>query len=553
MAKSASDERLDSWKEIAAFLKRGVRTVQRWEREEGLPVHRHHHQKLGSVHGFESEITQWWNSRRRSLQEEASTRPKGQQNKLKLLVLPFENLSGDASQEYLADGLTEEMITRLAQVRPERLSVVARTTAMHYKGRHPRIVEIAKELNLDYVLEGSVRDRKGQVRITAQLIKACDETHVWAQNYDRDLSDVLDLQSEAAAEIAQEIRLKLTPPERARLMDTHSVDPEAYEHYLRGRYHLNLLTPQEAGVSIQWFERAAKKAPGYALAYAGIANAYSLLALAPFDALPPRQAMPKAAAAVRKALALDSDLPEGHSALGVIRHHYEWDWKGAEQSFQRALELNSAYSGSRLRYAWLLLSLGRTATALKEIQAAQKIAQEIDPYLLVVIRATRAAAFYFAREYDKAIAECRDALELDANYFLLHYLLGRCYARKGSYGNAIQALMTNRPAHKPTHNWGHIPLMDTGLALAYAVTGRKAEAAAAIEKLQQLSEVRYIPATYMGILYAGLKDHDRAFEWLEKAYEERADGLTLLNVDPMVDDLRGDNRFKTLVQRIGLI
>ncbi len=544
MAKPTSDDRLDSWKEIATFLKRGVRTVQRWEREEGLPVHRHQHRKLGSVYGFQSEVATWWNSRRRSLEAEDSAESKRDKHKLKLLVLPFENLSGDPSQDYLSDGLTEEMITHLARLQPERLRVVARTTAMHYKGKQTRVTEITQDLHVDYVLEGSVRRSAQRVRITAQLIKAEDETHIWAETYDRDVSDVLTLQSEAATEIAKGIHLKLTPPQRARL-HSHSVDPEAYEHYLKGRYHVNRLTPQEVGASIPWFERAIQKDPNYSLAYAGIANAYSLLATAPFDAMPPRQAMPKAAEAVRKALELDASLPEAHSALGVIRHHYDWDWTGAEQSFQRALKLNPAYSGARLRYAWLLLSLGRTAAALKEIQAAQKIAQVVDPHLLVVIRATRAAAFYFAREYDRAIAECTDAMELDSNYFLLHYLLGRCHARKGLHREALTAMAGK------DHQWGRIPLMDTGLALAYAVSGSKEEASKVITQLQTLAKLRYVPATYMGILYAGLNDRAQAFEWLEKACEERADGLTLLNVDPMVDGLREDARFKNLVNRIG--
>lgn len=534
MPKSAAD-RLDSWKEIAAFLKRGVRTVQRWEREEGLPVHRHQHQKLGSVYAFESEVAKWWDSRRSSLDASSDKR-----RKLKLLVLPFENLSGDPAQEYLSDGLTEEMISQLAELQPERLGVVARTTAMHFKGTSDRLSTIAKELAVDYALEGSVRRNGDQVRITAQLIRASDETHLWARNYDRPVGDVLSFQSEVAQEIGREIHLALTPrsPRGAR------PNPQAYEHFLRGRYHLNRMTPQEVGASIPWFSRAIEHDSKFALAYANLANAYSLLAIAPFDAMPPGEAMPKATEAVQRALALDPKLPEAHCALGVIQHHYDWKWKDAERSYQRAIELNPAYSGAHLRYAWLLLALGSTTAALKEIGAAEKIAQELDPHLLVVIRATRAAAFYFAREYDKAIAECNEAMELDSSYFLLHYLLGRCHARKGSQQLAIAALAKN-------HTWGEIPLMDTGLALAYAVSGDKSQTAAVLSRLPELAKSRYVPATYVGILYAGLNDRDHAFEWLEKAYEERADGLTLLNVDPMVDVLRDDKRFKELLRRIG--
>jgi TolB-like protein/Flp pilus assembly protein TadD len=542
MAKPASDDRLDSWKEIASFLKRGVRTVQRWEAQEGLPVHRHHHRKLGSVYALRHEVSSWWESRGRTL-EPGTVGPGAK--KVKLLVLPFQNLSGDSAQDYLSDGLTEEMIAQLAQMQPERLAVIARTTAMYYKGTQRRVSEIAHELQVNYLLEGSVRRGEGKVRITAQLIRAGDETRVWSRSYDRHLSNVLTLQSEAAAEIAREIHLALTPQEQSRLKPGHQVHPEAYEHYLKGRYHVNQMTPQQVGLGIQWLESAVRNDPEFALAHAALSHAHSLLAIAPFDALPPRQAMPRAALAVQRALQLDDSLPEAHAALAVVRHHYDWNWKGAEESYRRALALNPNYAGARLRFAWLLLALGRTLEALQEIEAAQKIAQEVDPHLMVVIRTTRAAALYFSRQYDKSIAECTDALKLDANYFLLHYLLGRCYARKGQHAKATATFGGKK------HVWGETPLIDMGLALAHAVAGRKAEVTAALEQLQMFSAGRYIPATYIGIVYAGLQDRDRAFEWLEKAYEERADGLTLLNVEPMVDELRGDPRFQDLVCRIG--
>jgi len=542
MPKPSSDDRLDSWKEIAVFLKRGVRTVQRWEAEEGLPVRRHQHRKLGSVYASRAEISAWWESRGRAL--EPGTAGAGLK-KIKLLVLPFQNLSGDSAQDYLSDGLTEEMIAQLAQLQPERLAVIARTTAMHYKSTQQRVSHIADELKVNFVLEGSVRRSEGRVRITAQLIRAGDETRAWSRSYDRDLSNVLNLQSQAAAEIAREIHLVLTPQQRARLKPGHQADPEAYEHYLKGRYHVNRMTPQQVGLGIQWLESAVQKDPQFALAHAALAHAHSLLAIAPFDALPPRQAMPRAAQAVQKALQLDDSLPEAHAALAVVRHHYDWNWRGAEESYRRALQLNPNYAGARLRFAWLLLALGRTDEAMQEIKAAQRIAQEVDPHLMVVIRATRAAAFYFSRQYDEAIAECSEALKLDENYFLLHYLLGRSYARKGQNAKATATFGGKK------HVWGETPLIDMGLALAHAVAGRNTEVTAALEQLQVFSAGRYIPATYIGILYAGLQDRDRAFEWLEKAYEERADGLTLLNVEPMVDELRDDPRFKDLVRRIG--
>lgn len=542
-ANITGEDRLDSWKEIASFLKRGVRTVQRWEREESLPVRRHQHRKLGSVYASRLEVAAWWESRGRTLDPLENAGPG--QKKIKLLVLPFQNLSGDPSQEYLSDGLTEEMIAQLARVQPERLVVIARTTAMHYKGSQRRLSEIAAELKANYVLEGSVRRSEARVRITAQLIRSGDETYAWSQSYDRNLDNVLTMQSEAAAEISREIHLALTPQERARLKPGYQVHPEAYEHYLKGRFHVNQMTPQQVGLGIQWFESAVQKDKDFALAYAALSHAHSLLAMAPFDALPPRQAMPRAAEAVRRALQLDDSLPDAHAALAVVRHHFDWNWKGAEESYRRALELKPDYAGARLRFAWLLLALGRTPEALQQVKAAHKIAQEVDPHLTGVIRATRAAALYFSRQYDAAIRECLDALKFDANYFLLHYILGRCYVRKSQHAKAAAAFDGKK------HTWGEIPLMDMGIALAQAVAGRKAEVTTVLKQFQTLSAGRYIPSTYVGILYAGLRDRDHAFEWLEKAYEERADGLTLLNVEPMVDDLREDPRFKALIRRIG--
>lgn len=550
--KPASDDRLDSWKEIAVFLKRGVRTVQRWERSEGLPVHRHQHRKLGSVYAFESEVSAWWASRRLQLEDERhtaadSTKRKTADRKTRLLILPLENLGGDPAQDYLADGFSEEMITQLARLQPERLAVIARTTAMYYKGTHKRVDQIARQLDVDYVLEGSVRRSSDQVRIAAQLINAKEQTHVWAQSYDRDLRDLLALQTEVAGAIAKEINLALTPQAGAMLRAPRQVNAEAYEDFLKGRYHLNRMTPVALGQSIGWLERAVAKDAGFALAHANLSHAYALLAMVPFDVVPPREAMPKAAAAAARALEIDSRLPEAHAALAVVKHHYDWDWVGAEEAYRRALALNPDYPGARLRYAWLLLALSRWEDALREVQRAQESAEETDPHLLVVIRATRAAAYYFSRQYDATIAECRDAMELDADYFLLHYLLGRAQARKGAHSKALAAMAKRSPSDR------EIPLMEMGLGLAHAVKGRKTQARAALHRLHELGKRRYIPATYIGILHAGLGDTEGAFEWLEKAYQERADGLTLLNVEPMVDGLRGDARFHDLVSRLGLV
>ncbi len=268
---------------------------------------------------------------------------------------PSKNLSADPAQDYLADGFTEEMITQLARLRPDQLAVIARATATHYKGSRKPVDRIARELKVDYLFEGSIRREGVGVRVTAQLIHASDQTHRWAQTYDRDLSNALALQSEVASAIANEIHLALTPQTQAQLTVSRALNPAAYDDYIRGRYHISRPHPEAIAQSITWFQRAVEKDPAYPLAYASLSHALALLAMVPFDVLPPREATPRAQAAASKALELDPTLPEAHAALAVVRHHYDWDWKGAEQEYQKALALNPDYAGARLRYAWLML------------------------------------------------------------------------------------------------------------------------------------------------------------------------------------------------------
>ena len=550
---ASSDDRLDSWKEIAAFLKRGVRTVQRWERTEALPVHRHQHAKLGSVYALKSEVAAWWDSRATQLSDapsaasaiRAGAARADAHRRIRLLVLPFANLSGDAEQEYLSDGLTEEMIARLARLEPERLGVIARTTAMSYRPTAKRADQIARELGVDYILEGSVRAHGTALRVNVQLVDAREHTHLWAESYERELSDVFALQCELAGSIAREVRLALPRADHAAARSA-STDPEAYKAFLMGRFLMNKMTAASLVQSLEWFERAVALDPALALAHAGMAQAYGLLATVPFDALPPREAMPKAASAARKALELDSSLPEAHAALGLVLHHYEWNWAEAEKSYLRALELNPDYTAALLRYAWLLLALGRHPDALARLARALEIAEEIDPHLIVVVRATRAAALYFAREFARAAADCREALSLDRNDFLLQYLLGHALLRGGRVKNGIATLLAGK------QHANDVPLMAAGVGLAQALSGHKKDAGRILHTLEEQRKRRYIPALYPGILCAALGYYDRAFTWFETALEERADGMVLLNADPMSDRLRRDPRFAPLVRRIGL-
>jgi TolB-like protein/Tfp pilus assembly protein PilF len=564
MASGNPVDRLDSWKEIAAYLRRDVRTVQRWEKKEGLPVYRHLHDKLGSIYAYRNELTEWFNARQQS--GAGVARQDGHAEKIKLAVLPFGNLSGSQDDAYFSDGLTEEMITQItrlqapgspanassafAGVEAPDLAVIARTTAEHYNASSKSLEQMKKELGVGYVLEGKVRRGGNRVRITAQLIQLKDQTQLWAETYERDLSDVLSVQAEIAQAIAREINLALNLSERRGLADPQKgharVQPAAYDAYLKARYNLHQMTPAAISKSIEDFERAVGLDPNYAPAYAGLASAYALLAIAPFDYLPPQEAMPKAERAARKSLELDSGFAESHTALALVNHHYHWKWKEAEAGYQRAIELNPDHADTHLWYSWLLLALGRRDDAFDEIEQTMSIVQETDPHRMVAVHTTRAAAYYFGREFEKALEECDKAEQLDPQYFMLHFIAGRAHMRLNNYASAIKHL-------KAAAGSGEMPLMGAALGLAYAVSGKKGLTAKLAEQFKTAAKKRYIPPTYFGMLFAGLGDRDKALEWLEKAFQERADGLTWLNVEPMLDEMRNDPRFQELIKRIGLI
>ncbi|HLJ29879.1 MAG TPA: tetratricopeptide repeat protein [Candidatus Angelobacter sp.] len=548
-SRNAAD-RLDSWKEIASYLRRDVRTVQRWEKKEGLPVYRHQHDKLGSVYAYKPELDAWFNTRQLEGPDLEPAQP-AKDGKIKLAVLPFSNLNADPEQDYFSDGLTEEMITQLTRLQPGRLGVIAVSTAMHYKASHKPLGQIKSELGVDYILQGRVRRAADRVRITAQLVELKAQTQLWAETYERDLRDILAVQADIAQAIAREIHILVSRPEQARLSDlgasSGKLKPGAYENYLKARYHLHGMTAATVKKSIESFEAATREDAEHAPSYAGLASAYALLAIAPFDLLPPHEAMPKAESAARKSLELDDSLAEAHTALALVLHHYHWDWKGAEASYRRAIELNPDQAPTHLWYSWLLLALGRQEDALKEIEQMLAIVQQTDPHRVVAVHVTRAAAYYFSRDYERAAQECKKALELNPNYFMLHYILAQAYARRGMTAEAIAELRSKGAAA------GEVPLMDAALGLAYGSVGKKGQTEKIVEAFKAGAKKRYVPATYFGMLYAGLGDRDQALTWLEKAYEERADGLTWINVDPMLDPLRNQPRFQELVKRIGLL
>jgi len=549
MTTSNPAERLDSWKEIAAYLRRDVRTVQRWEKKEALPVYRHQHEKLGSVYAFRAELTKWFTTRQPAAAALATAQMKEAADKIKLAVLSFGNLSGK-EDDYFGDGLTEEMTTELTRMQPADLAVVARTTAAHYDSTPKSLAQLKQDLGVDYVLEGKVRRSGNRVRITARLSEIQDQTQMWAETYERDLSDVLSVQAEIAQAIAREINLALNLSESSRLSDLQGgrqrVQPAAYDAYLKARYHLHAMLPAEIRKSVEDFQRAVELDPNYAPAHAGLASAWALLAIGPFDLLPPHEAMPKAESAARKSLQMDDGLAEAHAALALVNHHYHWNWKDAEAEYRRAIELNPNYAAAHLWYSWLLLALDKRAGALAQIEETMRIVQETDPHRLVAVHATRAQAFYFGREYQLAVDECEKALELDSEHYMLHYILGRAYRRLGEGAKAIAQLK------KAQSVADDIPLIAAVLGLAYAVSGQKQQAEKVTAAFTAAARKRYMPPTYFGMLYAGLGDKDQAFAWFEKAFSERADGLTWLGVEPMFDGVRDDPRFDDLLRRIGL-
>jgi TolB-like protein/Tfp pilus assembly protein PilF len=457
--------------------------------------------------------------------------------KLMLAVLPFENLSEDRTQEYFNDGLTEEMITQLSRLNPERLGVIARTSAMRYKGTKKSIKEIGAELGVAYVLEGSVRRALGRVRIAAQLIQVRDETHLWAQTYERSLVDILKLQSEVARAIAREIRVKLTPREERRLAASSAVSPQAYEAYLKGRHLWNRRTEDGMRKSIAHYEQAIRLYPQYAMAYAGVADSYVMLACR--GMVPAKDTFRKAKEAARKAIDLDGELGEAHGSLAHVRLH-DWDWEGLEADFERAIDLNPAHAIVYYWYGEFLMSRGRPEEAIAVTQKAQ----QTDP-LSPVIGSSLAMILYLARRYDQAAVVLERTREINPDHFLPHLRMGLIRIQQRKYDEAILELKTAVSlADQSTETLA-------ALAMAYAAAGKKKPAQQILAKLQQLAGKRYVLPYNVAKIHAAGADRDKAFEWLERAYEGGNPDLIELNSEPIFDGLRGEPRFSDLMRRIG--
>lgn len=455
-----------------------------------------------------------------------------------LAVLPLENLSGDPEQEYFVDGMTEALIAELSKI--SALKVISRTSAMRYKNTDKSMPQIARELRVDALIEGSVLREGEQVRITVQLIHGPSDKHLWADSYQRELRGILALQSEVARAIATQVRVAVTPEERDRLARARPVNPEAYRLYLQGRYHWNKRTPEGIRKAFEYFRQALEKDPNYALAYTGVADCY-IVGGGNYLGLPGSQAYPKAKEAVLRALELDETLAEAHAALAGILTDYERDWSASEREFQFALQRNPSYATAHQWYSELLSNLGRHEEAVAEARKAQ----DLDP-LSLIANTNVGVRFIFARRYDQAVEELRKTLELDADFQRAHFWLGIAYEQKGMFPQAIGSF------EKVVELSGRDPRYLAALAHAYAVSGRRGEAERMLGELEKLAKTHYVSAFSRALVYAGLANKKEALAWLEKAYEERSDDMAMLKVDPRFDALRSDPRFQALLRRMNL-
>jgi TolB-like protein/Flp pilus assembly protein TadD len=452
-------------------------------------------------------------------------------------VLPLDNLSGDASREYFADGMTDELITDLAQIRA--LRVISRTSVMMYKGARKPLPQIARELNVDAVVEGTVLLSGNQVRITAQLIKAPADKHLWAESYEGDLRDTLALQEKVARAIAEQIRIEVTPQEQAKLMAAKTVDPDAYEAYLKGRYFWNKRTADGLEKAVDYFNQAIAKDPAYAAAYSGLADTYALLGDWQYAVMTPKEALPKAKAAALKALELDDSLSEAHTSLAFCLDGFDWDLQAGDREFRRAIELNPGYATAHHWYAWHLILLGRNSEAIAEM----KKAVSLDP-LSLIINADLAELLVIAHLPDQSIQQSRKTIEMDPDFALAHNQLGQAYLEKHMSEEAIAELQ------RATQLSDDSPTCTANLARAYAAAGKRQEATALLNDLRTRSADGYSHAAEIAMVYAALGDKDQAMTWLNQAYEERFNPGVLLRIG--FDPLRSDPRFQDLLRRVGL-
>jgi TolB-like protein/DNA-binding winged helix-turn-helix (wHTH) protein/Flp pilus assembly protein TadD len=454
-----------------------------------------------------------------------------------LAVLPLENLSGDSSQDYFAEGMTDELITDLGQI--STLRVISRSSVMTYKSVRKPLAEIARELDVQAVVEGSVLRSGERVRITAQLIEVPPDRHIWAHSYEGDLRDTLTLQNTVARTIAEQIQAVLNKQEKAALEKSSVVKPEAYEAYLKGRYFWNKRTGDGLKKAIEYFTVAIEKDPNYAQAYAGLADSYALSGDWEYGILSPRDASLEAKAAATKALALDDTLGEAHTSRAFALDLYDWDWSSAEMEYRRAIALNPGYATAHHWYAWHLMVTGHTDEGILESRKAESL----DP-LSLIIRADLADALCIARRYDESVQQSQRTLEMDPNFAIGHYELGQAFVQKQMYNEAIAEFQ------RAIELAGDNAAFDSNLAYAYAVSGRRSDALKIAQDLETRASESSAADSNIALIYVGLGDNDKAMIWLNKAYQARFNPSILLR--PAFDPLRSDAQFQDLRRRIGL-
>jgi eukaryotic-like serine/threonine-protein kinase len=452
-----------------------------------------------------------------------------------LAVLPLRDLTGDPKQQYLVDGMTEALTSSLAQIRS--LKVIARTSSEQYKDSKKPLREIARDLGVDSVVEGSITRAGNRIRVAARLIQPESQTQLWAKSFERDVGDVLALQGEIAGAIARQIEAELTTDERSRLAAPRPIDAKAYEAYLLGRFLLDQGTEESLHQARDQFTKAIEIQNDYAAAYAGLASYYAILPF--YSALSPAEVFPKARAAAEKSLQLDERLAEAHASLAYIRAYYEWDWPAAEREFRRALELRPSYADAHFSYSRFLAAAGRMDEAVAEIRRAQ----DLDPRSLP-LKANQALLSYFGGQYDEALKELLDVRKLDPTLSLAHWGIGLTYEQKGMEKEAIAALLKATSLSKSLN-------LQSSLGHAYARFGKGAEARAILDVIRERSKQSYVPSYFSALIYAGLGDKDHAFEWLERAFQERSTVLAYLRLDPRLAPLRSDPRFAELLRRMG--
>ena len=576
-------KRLDSWKEVAVYLNRDVTTVQRWEKREGMPVHRHLHDKRGSVYALTEELDDWVQSRRSPVDEpevnaesELPVAATGAQGALaarksrlwialaavlciclpsswflfrhragiaseprirSLAVLPLRNLSGDPAQEYLADGLTEALIGRLANIHD--LRVVSHTSVIRFKDPQVSIPEIAKTLGVDAVVEGSVEREGDHIRVTAQLIRGATDQHFWSQTYDREMRDALTLESDLAQSIAEKVEVTVTGMEQQRLSSARPVAPEVYESYLKGRFILEQGYRAGADQSIPYFEDALKRDPTFAPAYLRLADAYTNLGTV-FSGVSPEATRPKVIIFARKALELDPDLVEAHVVLANALQE-QWHWTEAETEYRRALELNPNNARAHAWFAMWFVCQGSADEAVASIRRARAL----DP--VEVTGGNVAWILFQARRYDEAIRESKSALAIEPGNAGDLTGLGFALIADDKPADAIPLL------EKAVSLSSGSPAATGILIRAYAHAGRRSDALRVLAELKQRRKAGYIPAGAFVNAYLGLGDNEQAFYWLEQAYKEQSNILQFLKTHPYFDPIRGDPRFADLIRRVGLI